>query len=211
MRFWRGVFFGLLCLVIPPAAFAQQTATQQFTLTVASAVLQASPTSLAFTAVAGGAAPTAQTLTIVSVPAASTPVTISADQPWITLGATSGTTKAIIQIDVNPTGLSAGNYSGHVIVTATGVSNSPVSIPVSLTVVAQLIFTSVTVPAPVLGQAYSFNLPFTGGVGPYTCSITAGSLPTGIALSLSGSSCLLSGTPTVAGSSTFTVQVASAQ
>lgn len=52
------------------------------------------------------------------------------------------------------------------------------------------------------GQAYSQTLAANGGVGPYTYSVTAGALPTGLTLSPGG---ILSGTPQVSGA--FNVNV----
>lgn len=58
------------------------------------------------------------------------------------------------------------------------------------------------VPAP-----YSFNIVASGGVAPYTFDLFEGTLPIGIELGADG---LLSGTPTVAGTYTFTVHVVDA-
>jgi hypothetical protein len=55
------------------------------------------------------------------------------------------------------------------------------------------------------GSAYSATLQASGGVSPYSWSITVGSLPTG--LTLTASTGAISGTPTISGSATFTVQV----
>src|SRR5258708_19431509 len=49
----------------------------------------------------------------------------------------SGSTPGSITVSVNATGLSTGVYNGHVIVTASGIANSPQSIPVSLEVLSQ--------------------------------------------------------------------------
>jgi len=57
----------------------------------------------------------------------------------------------------------------------------------------------------VQSAAYSQTLQSTGGVTPYTWSLTAGSLPTG--LSLNATIGVLSGTPTATGVFNFTVQV----
>ena len=63
-------------------------------------------------------------------------------------------------------------------------------------------------PAPATGQAgvaYSNGLAVTGGTGPYTWSVSSGSLPPG--LSLNPTTGVISGTPTSVGLYTFTVQV----
>jgi len=54
------------------------------------------------------------------------------------------------------------------------------------------------------GVAYSAVLSVNGGKGPYTFSVTTGSLPQGLALGQSSGT--ISGTPTKSGSYTFTVQ-----
>ena len=59
--------------------------------------------------------------------------------------------------------------------------------------------------APIVtGTAYNFPCPATGGVGPYTYSISSGALPTG--LSLNTSTGAITGTPTAIGPFTFTVK-----
>jgi hypothetical protein len=70
---------------------------------------------------------------------------------------------------------------------------------------------SLNFPAPPFGEvsaAYSDTLAASGGTAPYTWTVSSGSLPGGITLdSATGT---LSGTPTTAGSSTFTIQVTDA-
>ena len=55
-----------------------------------------------------------------------------------------------------------------------------------------------------LGHPYSYQFMASGGVTPYTFTLTQGSLPTGMQLTAQG---LLAGTPTLAGLYSFTVQV----
>ncbi len=70
---------------------------------------------------------------------------------------------------------------------------------------------SLAFPAPPSGQAsvaYSDTLTVTGGTGPFTWTVSAGSLPSGLALNASTG--VLAGTPAAAGSFGFTVQVSDA-
>ena len=71
------------------------------------------------------------------------------------------------------------------------------------------ITTASTLPQGVMGTAYSQTLTATGGVPPYTWSVTAGSPPAG--LTLAAATGILSGTPSAAGSSTFTIRVSDSQ
>ncbi|GAA0385969.1 hypothetical protein Acor_26600 [Acrocarpospora corrugata] len=63
-------------------------------------------------------------------------------------------------------------------------------------------------PAGQVGVAYSDQLTFTGGTGPFAWSVSTGALPPGI--TLNPATGLLSGTPTTAGSSPFTAKVTDA-
>lgn len=56
-----------------------------------------------------------------------------------------------------------------------------------------------------IGAAYSRTLAATGGTGALTWTVSSGALPTGLTLSTAG---VLSGTPTTAGTATFTVRAA---
>ena len=62
-------------------------------------------------------------------------------------------------------------------------------------------------PAGEVGIAYSSQLPVNGGTAPFAWTVTVGTLPAGLSLSSSG---LLAGSPTSAGSFTYTVQVTDA-
>jgi hypothetical protein len=125
-----------------------------------------SPSTLSFTATAGGSAPAAQSITVSTTPALNEPFAIvtstTTGGSWLTAkvgsasgGQTTGTDQ--ISVDVNPAALGVGNYTGTVKVYAPA-SNSPQSVTVNLSVTAAtftlnqppaLTFTSVdgTVPA----------------------------------------------------------------
>jgi outer membrane autotransporter protein len=64
-----------------------------------------------------------------------------------------------------------------------------------------------TLPGALQLQSYSQVLGAAGGTSPYTFTVTAGTLPDGVSLSPSG---VLAGTPSVAGTFSFTVQAADA-
>src|SRR5258708_13419348 len=88
-------------------------------------------------------------------------------------------------------------------------SNSPTpqtaSQALSITVtVAPLVITTTNVQNGVVSSAYSQPLQLTGGKNPVTWSITTGTLPVG--LSLNASTGAITGTPTTAGTSSFTVK-----
>lgn len=107
---------------------------------------QPAAASLAFSAVDGQVSPVApQTVAVIATPATALPVTVAADQPWITVAQDGPTTKTTLTVNVDPTG-PVGVAKGNVIVTNTDdtATNSPYSIPVTLTV------TAAVPPAPVI-------------------------------------------------------------
>jgi hypothetical protein len=63
-------------------------------------------------------------------------------------------------------------------------------------------------PSGEIGTAYSDTLAASGGTGPYTWSVSAGSLPAGITLGAATGT--LAGTPTASGTFSLTVQVTDA-
>jgi hypothetical protein len=75
---------------------------------------------------------------------------------------------------------------------------------IGFTVSADPTITTSSLPSAEVGQPYSETLAVSGGASPREFNITAGALPAGLTLSGSGT---ISGTPTSASSSTFTVEV----
>jgi hypothetical protein len=105
---------------------------------------------------------------------------------------------------VNGTPTTAGTST--VTVRATDSSN-PVETtagPETITIVpAALSLTMSALPNGTVGVPYNATIGVGGGTSPYSCSITAGTLPAGLSL---GAGCVVSGTPTTAGTSTVTVK-----
>ncbi len=106
------------------------------------------------------------------------------------------------------TGLSAGTAYTFTVAAINAAGTGPVSGPsgpVTPNAVPTLSFAAP--PGGEVGVAYSQQLTVTNGTSPFAWTVTAGSLPAGVTLSSTG---LLAGTPTTAGSYTFTVQVSDA-
>ncbi len=137
-----------------------------------------SPSALSFSGVAGGAAPTAQLITLRNPSGNTLSWTTSENVPWLSLSTGSGTTTTetdSISATVDPTGLAAGTYNTEVKISATGATNTPQVIPVSLTLS----------PAPTSNPVISLNIPsltFTGtsgGANPSAQSFTVSNTGTG--------------------------------
>lgn len=75
----------------------------------------------------------------------------------------------------------------------------------STPVITPITITSNTPPSGTVNVQYDYDLTATGGTPPYVWSITSGSLPVGLTLSPEPD---ITGTPTVAGTSNFTLSVA---
>jgi len=87
-------------------------------------------------------------------------------------------------------------------------ASSPLAITISATMGRLQIMTA-SLPGGTQNQSYSTMLAASGGITPYSWSITSGSLPAG--LSLSSSTGAIAGTPSSAGTSYMTVQVSDSE
>ena len=76
----------------------------------------------------------------------------------------------------------------------------------TVTAASSVQITTASLPNGQVQTAYSATLQATGGTTPYTWSVSTGSLPPG--LTLTAASGAISGTPSTAGTSSFTIQVA---
>jgi Big-like domain-containing protein/putative Ig domain-containing protein len=107
-----------------------------------------------------------------------------------------------ISVTADPTGLAPGVYSGTLTVSSTGATNSPVTIPVLMTIYPPLQIATTSVPVVFSNHPYSTTLSATGGSGTgYVWSLQSGTLPLGLTLDattgvISGTSASISGTTT---------------
>jgi uncharacterized protein (TIGR03437 family) len=109
------------------------------TLTVAapaSPTLSAAPASVAFAYQIGGTAPPSQTVTLGATPTG--PFTVTGYGAWLTVVVSADSTSATIS--VNTTGLSPGVYTTTLKIDGAGFGNSPLFVPVTLTVSANPTF-----------------------------------------------------------------------
>lgn len=91
-----------------------------------------SPTSLAFNATAGGNNPSTQNILITNTGTGTLTWTVTDNANWLTAIQSGNSVVA----NVNIAGLAAGNYSGVITVSASGATNTPQTLPVTLTVAA---------------------------------------------------------------------------
>jgi len=119
-------------------------------------IIAASPASLQFGYTSGGAVPVAQPIQITNSGAGTLAWTASVNTgstntAWLSVSPASGTAPSALSVSVAPAGLSAGVYTGSVQISATGASNTPLSVPVTLTV------TQAVPSLAVAPQALTFN------------------------------------------------------
>jgi autotransporter-associated beta strand protein len=104
--------------------------------------------------------------------------------------------------DLTGTPAAGGNFSFTVRVREAGGVSAEREL--SLFIQQPLSLDTVSLPSIVTGVAYARQLSASGGMVPYEWSVAGGSLPAGLALSADGA---IAGTPSAAGTSTFTVRV----
>jgi hypothetical protein len=107
--------------------------TLSITGAAATSAIQLSVSNLAFSGTAGGANPAAKTIGVSNSGGGTLSWTASDNATWLTLSPLSGTNSGTVTTSVNLTGLAAGTYNAIVTVAASGSTNTPQQIPVSLT------------------------------------------------------------------------------
>lgn len=102
--------------------------------------LASSPTSISFNYQSGGAIPNPTSIAVNSTSGSGVGYTASAQTTsggtWLLVNPTSGTTPGTVNVSFNPSGLSAGTYSGTVHLAAAAVGTAALDVPVTLTISA---------------------------------------------------------------------------
>lgn len=159
------------------------------TTTLPQGVINVAYSSAAFLTAIGGTQPYTWSISAGSLP------------NGLTLNAGTG------QISGTPTKTGAFPFTAKVTDSSTPQQTATANL--SITVNSALAITTTTLPSGSIGTAYSTTLAASGGVTPYSWSVTSGSLPAG--LSLNQTSGVISGTPTTVETSTFTITVSDAE
>jgi uncharacterized protein (TIGR03437 family) len=187
-----GTFNGSINIAVTGAA----SQTVPVTVVVSNVpAIAASPSSVSFNYQIGQATPSSQSVSITGGSGISFITTVTDGSSWLSATPGLGFTPASINVSVNTTGLAAATYHGTISIGSNGASNTPYSIPVTLTVTG-------STPTITLSPS-SLNFTATvGGAAPasQTANVTA-TTPSPVTLSLSGGTWLsatLSGTTTPA-------------
>jgi len=101
----------------------------------ATPLISCSPTSFGFSATRGGSNPANQTLEIWNSGIDTLNWTLSEGAAWLSESSTSGSSTSAhdtVAVSVDIAGMSAGDYSANITITAPGASNSPRTVPISL-------------------------------------------------------------------------------
>ncbi len=124
-----------------------------------------SAATLSFTAQPGSTAPPSQSVTLTSSSGSVNFAAFATSSPgnWLSLNPTSGnSTPATFSVSVNPTGLSGGTYSGSITINVPSAANSPLNIPVTLTIANVPVISSVT-PATIPAGSGDTTITVAGG------------------------------------------------
>ncbi len=201
--------------------FGKPTTLGNFTFTVgvqdSSSPVKSATKQLSIKVVAPGASVAISNVASSNITNTSAIITWTTDKPstsQVTYGITTTygsstplNSSRVISHSVTITGLSPGttyNYQAISSITGFTARSSNYTFKTTGTPIANLTITTTSLSGATQGQPYSQTLSATGGKSPYNWSISSGNLPAGLGLSSSGT---ISGKPTIAGTSTFTVRV----
>jgi hypothetical protein len=169
-----GTYSGVVTVSANGASNSPSTIPVTLTLTATpTPTIGLSPSTVSFGAVQGGANPVNQSLAISNSGTGTLNWTVSDNANWLTLSPSSGTGNGAVTMSVNSAGLAVGTYNGTITVSATGATNTPRTVPVTLTVTSA--------PAPTIGVAPS-TLTFSatqGGANPANQSVSISNTGTG--------------------------------
>jgi hypothetical protein len=131
-----GNYTGTITVTAPGATGSPQTIAVSLAITAAAVPpgVSAAPASLSFGATAGGANPSSQTITISNSGGGTLNWTAAKTQPWLVLGATSGSGTSVLSVQAVTGSLAAGTYSDTVTISGAGANPASQTVAVTFTV-----------------------------------------------------------------------------
>jgi uncharacterized protein (TIGR03437 family) len=132
-----GTYTGSVTVTSPGAGNSPATIGVQVVVTPGS--ISAPTATLSFIQLAGGPVPAAQTVAVTSSPASlpfATTASTTSGGTWLSATPASGTAPGNVSVSVNAGTLSAGQYTGQVVISSSGATGSPITVPVVLNVVS---------------------------------------------------------------------------
>jgi hypothetical protein len=150
--------------------------------------LATSPATLSFSYQTGGTVPAAQSVAVTSSGSAIS-YNVSTSATWLSATPASGSTPGSVSVSVAPQSLAAGTYTGSVTLTSSGASNSPKTIPITLTVTSATLPTLTAAPA---NLAFTYQ---TGGATPAAQTVNLTSSSGALSYTIASSAAWLSATP----------------
>ena len=127
---WRVFLFAGLILILMNSLVACSEA-------IRGPVIGFDPSSLSFAAEEGESTPASQTLEIRNAGIGAMPWSVSSDATWLSLSPTIGTSSGEIDkvtVSVDISGMSAGDYSATITISAEKAPNTPQTVPVDLSI-----------------------------------------------------------------------------
>jgi uncharacterized protein (TIGR03437 family) len=151
--------------------------------------ISATPASLFLAQTAGSTTAAAQTVALSLSDAKTGTYTATTSASWLTVGTASGTIPASLRISASAAGMSAGTYTGAVNIAVSGASNTPLSIPVTMSVAAAP--SVVTSPASLTLTSFGAGGPQGGGAGAIIQAVAVASTAgaSSFTAAVSGSTC----------------------
>jgi len=173
------------------------TATKSLSIVVAAA---AQPPSISTSSLPGGTVNSSYSTTLTAT-GGKTPYSWSISSGSLPAGLSLAASTGIIS--GTPTASGTSSFTVKVTDSSSPAQTATKSLSIAVTAPA-LQITTASLPGGIVGTSYSAVMVASGGTSPYTWSLSSGSLPAGLSLSSAGQ---ITGTPTTAASSSFTVKV----
>lgn len=134
-----GSYNATITISAPGATNTPKTASVNLTINPQPTIAR-SPSRFSFTATKGGANPSDQTLEIWNSGVDTLNWSVSDNATWLSLNPTTGSSTGetdSLTVSANITGMAAGDYSANITISAPGGSNTPQTVPVTLTIIVE--------------------------------------------------------------------------